>query len=93
MLDAACGALIEMLNRGYSAALMNLSCTLEVCVLRTFFPKDDQHVLLVIDQFEELFTHSVEAQHVADPTSSTASACITQQTQFVERLAAVSHTR
>ena len=31
-------------------------------VLRSLYPKDDQHILLVIDQFEELFTHSTETQ-------------------------------
>ncbi len=60
-------------------------------VLSSLYPKDDQHILLVIDQFEELFTHSTEMQQVkregeapAEPRASDS-----HQAQFVELLAAV----
>ena len=59
--------------------------------LKSLFARDDQHVLLVIDQFEELFTHSTETQQEkregeapAEPRASDSN-----QTQFVELLAAV----
>jgi hypothetical protein len=57
-------------------------------VLRSLFPKDDQHILLVIDQFEELFTHSSDNRS-AEPTEPGSSTSGSQQTQFVELLAAV----
>ncbi|MFM7168233.1 MAG: TIR domain-containing protein [Planctomycetaceae bacterium] len=60
-------------------------------VLKGVFVREDEHVLLVIDQFEELFTHSTETQQEkregeapAEPRFSDS-----QQTQFVELLAAV----
>jgi hypothetical protein len=57
-------------------------------VLRSLFPKDDQHILLVIDQFEELFTHSSDNRS-AEPSEPGSSTSGSQQTQFVELLAAV----
>ena len=57
-------------------------------VLRSLFPKDDQHILLVIDQFEELFTHSSDNRS-AEPSEPGSPTSGSQQTQFVELLAAV----
>ena len=59
--------------------------------LRSLYPKDDQHILLVIDQFEELFTHSTGTQQENREGEATAEprASDNQQTQFVELLAAV----
>ena len=57
-------------------------------ILRSRFPGDDQHILLVIDQFEELFTHSAD-RPVDEPSKDRAAPRDTQATQFVELLAEV----
>jgi len=57
-------------------------------VLSSLYPKDDQHLLLVIDQFEELFTHSSD-NRPAEPSPSGSPRSDSPQTQFVELLAAV----
>ena len=57
-------------------------------VLRSLYPRDDQHVLLVIDQFEELFTHSTD-NRPTEPSTPGSPTSDSQQTQFVELLAAV----
>ncbi|MCY2995971.1 MAG: TIR domain-containing protein [Planctomycetota bacterium] len=60
--------------------------------LGSLFRKDDQHVLLVIDQFEELFTHSTdrytfEAAQTAVPTGES------RVQKFVDLLRAVAESR
>ena len=57
-------------------------------VLKSLFVRDDQHVLLVIDQFEELFTHSFDNRE-AEPSGPGSPTSGSQQTQFVELLATV----
>jgi len=59
-----------------------------VTALASRFPREEQHVLVIVDQFEEIFTHSLASSDSA-ATRRGPQIGLSQAEQFVELLAAV----